>query len=1160
MVLAALGGSVAADELKGDYAAAEAAAVAGLDAARAGRDAHALAEAAIWASVVSVLRSEAGAAASRLEEALAAAPAQHLLDAARNFATTGSARMPDGAYADPVLGTEPGFWSEPPPKRERLAAELYALSTLPDSRLQIHSQLDAPRRRSALNAALKIGLDSLEPVWDQRPHARLAAADLCHRARAPKRAADQLAAAVAAYSAAGDAAGLAACELMRGAWAAVRTGSPVTLGLELWDEPVSGSFSRINRSERTVAAVPSVAASAEFYRRAEEGFRGADASRGVAMVALHRSAVAALHDTPGPALEAAERAQAAFDAAGDAAGAQLAAAHAALARIQAREWPERSDIAEALGAWGRGPGSPGWALGIGLLFAHAGWRWLRRDGDAERALACLRLAETTLAALGADDLAHQVLGDRAAAHAAAGELDAALAAADRALRALTGQRTRFPADLVLEQREEFAASAVRVFAQDTRDADRIELVRPTLERQQARLADAAGWIDVPLWVGDAAGRARQYLQWDAALAPTYRALAARRRNPREYRRQLAIALAAAADVRAGEGARLEATVLLACQDRAAGRAAVAAHPLPGPDLPDVEWLIDDARLVAALEDWPEARRRHAALDAVRRDWWDQADEPWTALGDVARTAEGLGELDTARARYRGALDRLEQRRGHVARRRRADLPPASALYGDAARAELTTDGAGALALAEHGRASRLLADMGRSAALAAATPKHAKALREWRELTARIEMLTWLAARGVADHAAALAAAEKKLEALEGKLAASDPRWLDAVNPAVATLGADEIRARLPEGALLIEHLLVRGALLSWAVTRDGPVEATLRQTDELALDELQRKLWIASQGQSTLWARFADQLGEALLAPFDAAIAACDHLIVVPHRWGQVAPLAALYWRGAPLVDARPVSVLPSASALGFVRESVPGPGAQLLAVGDPANMSRRRPGEGKPTGGFGALPWCGAQAAEAASLFGAAPLLGADASEAAVRTGIEGAAIVHFATHGVLDAGPLLSSIVLADGDTLDVWELVSLPLDADLVVYGACDSAGEPDALGDQIIGLAWLTLASGARAVVASLWKVSELSTALLMRAFYGALRDGKPPREALAEAQRHVRGLTWAGAQPELAALRATAVAAGRPEPADPVKPPVDFSHPYHWAGFVLIGV
>jgi hypothetical protein len=155
----------------------------------------------------------------------------------------------------------------------------------------------------------------------------------------------------------------------------------------------------------------------------------------------------------------------------------------------------------------------------------------------------------------------------------------------------------------------------------------------------------------------------------------------------ESRRELELALAAAADVRDTEGARLEATVLLTCDDRAAARAAVAAHPLPEPDPPELGWLIEDAGLVAALEDWPDARRRHQALDALRRGWWNQATEPWIALGDLGRTAEGLGEPARACARYRQAIKRLEQRRRHVARRG-PGLPPASTLYGDAARAEL----------------------------------------------------------------------------------------------------------------------------------------------------------------------------------------------------------------------------------------------------------------------------------------------------------------------------------------------------------------------------------------------------------------------------------------------------------------------------------------
>ena len=51
-------------------------------------------------------------------------------------------------------------------------------------------------------------------------------------------------------------------------------------------------------------------------------------------------------------------------------------------------------------------------------------------------------------------------------------------------------------------------------------------------------------------------------------------------------------------------------------------------------------------------------------------------------------------------------------------------------------------------------------------------------------------------------------------------------------------------------------------------------------------------------------------------------------------------------------------------------------------------------------------------------------------------MRDRLADARLVHFATHGVLDKAPLLSCIVLAEGDTLDVWELLGLPLDADLV----------------------------------------------------------------------------------------------------------------------------
>ena len=130
-VIDALGDSIDAEELKGDYAAAAAAAAAGaLDAARAGGDPPARADAAIWAGIVAALRSEPAAAAAQLEEALAAVPDHPLGAALRHFAT--------GAEPQAAGRSRPRRRScpTPGPSRSRgdpLEAELKVLTLLPAS-------------------------------------------------------------------------------------------------------------------------------------------------------------------------------------------------------------------------------------------------------------------------------------------------------------------------------------------------------------------------------------------------------------------------------------------------------------------------------------------------------------------------------------------------------------------------------------------------------------------------------------------------------------------------------------------------------------------------------------------------------------------------------------------------------------------------------------------------------------------------------------------------------------------------------------------------------------------------------------------------------------------------------------------------------------------
>jgi CHAT domain-containing protein len=122
-----------------------------------------------------------------------------------------------------------------------------------------------------------------------------------------------------------------------------------------------------------------------------------------------------------------------------------------------------------------------------------------------------------------------------------------------------------------------------------------------------------------------------------------------------------------------------------------------------------------------------------------------------------------------------------------------------------------------------------------------------------------------------------------------------------------------------------------------------------------------------------------------------------------------------------------------------------------------------------------------------------------------------------IHFAVHGTTDADiPQLSSIVLSSynetGDPIEnrVWagDLLLRRLTADTVVLSACDTALGKRVAGEGLVGLRYMALARGARAVVASLWPVPDRATSHLMDQFYNQLLDHqRPADEALADAMR-----------------------------------------------------
>ena len=70
-----------------------------------------------------------------------------------------------------------------------------------------------------------------------------------------------------------------------------------------------------------------------------------------------------------------------------------------------------------------------------------------------------------------------------------------------------------------------------------------------------------------------------------------------------------------------------------------------------------------------------------------------------------------------------------------------------------------------------------------------------------------------------------------------------------------------------------------------------------------------------------------------------------------------------------------------------------------------------------------------------------------------------------------------------------TLDLIVEFGLKINADLVVLSACQTGLGKVTAGDDVIGLNRAFFYAGTHTLVSSLWRVSDISTAILIKAFY-----------------------------------------------------------------------
>ncbi|WP_157054903.1 CHAT domain-containing protein, partial [Salidesulfovibrio brasiliensis] len=502
----------------------------------------------------------------------------------------------------------------------------------------------------------------------------------------------------------------------------------------------------------------------------------------------------------------------------------------------------------------------------------------------------------------------------------------------------------------------------------------------------------------------------------------------------------------------------------------------------GPD--EAAPYFDDALRVAAEVGLPEVR--------------------WRAMHGLGLVARERGDLAGAEDAFRQAVDIIESLRAGVAMQELRDGFAVGRMqpYEDLVRvlADLDRPEA-AFAVAERSRARSLVEMLGNGK----------RRMRD--ELSTELfNGLTDLKGR-INEQQALIKRADtdEEREVYGATLQSLRDRYRDmllrarAANPELAGIVEAEpldipaVRELLDPGTSLLVYYLLDDEVLCWTVSRDSA--ALFRTSADRA--ELERLVLDYRRGLQNLEPVdvVARRLHGLLLGGVDVPEGTIG---IVPHGILHHLSFATLDDGEKYFVDDHPLFRVPSASVMAYTfarRGKATGP---VLVAADPD--------VGVPAL---ELPFARREGRSVAFNFvDARLLLGGEASKPEVVQAMETSRMVHIAAHGEFNReNPLMSTVKLApaDGDSGDLLasDVFGINAPADLVVLSACQTGLSGVSDGDDVVGLNRAFLFAGTHVLGASLWRVSDVASAILMKSFYRNL-DTVDKSEALRRAMVHVR--------------------------------------------------
>ncbi len=323
-----------------------------------------------------------------------------------------------------------------------------------------------------------------------------------------------------------------------------------------------------------------------------------------------------------------------------------------------------------------------------------------------------------------------------------------------------------------------------------------------------------------------------------------------------------------------------------------------------------------------------------------------------------------------------------------------------------------------------------------------------------------------------------------------------------------------------------------RGTVLLYPLILSNRVEIVLFSSNtppihrSVAIKENELENLIAQfrsdlQDNSSLDVKNSSQkLYDILIKPIESELSQAHTILYAPDGKLRYIPLAALYDGKQWLVEKYRISNLIAYNVTDFTQKSKAIPSILAGAYGNGNTKSGQSP-----------LPASISEVREIASTFpNTVNLTNTAFSRAAIELEIPKHNILHLATHGDFNGKPNTSYIFFGNGDTISLSEIKDWKLsNIDLIVLSACQTGVGKLDNGIEILGFGYQVQLAGAKASLASLWKVSDDGTQALMKSFYENIKQGNLTKaEALQKAQ--------------VDSLRSN-----------------QFSHPFYWSAFILIG-